>query len=696
MVFFQGVLLLGYGYAHLLTTRCSLRTGMIIHAGVFLTAFLFLPIAIPDSWLTPPDTMQQFWLIGLFAVSVGLPFFAVSANAPLLQAWFARTGHRQANDPYFLYGASNIGSFGALFSYIILFEPILTLKDQSDLWMAGFAVLVLAIAISAYLTLKLTGRARISVATTERKTSRTPTRKVLAWIGLAALPSGLLVSVTAHISTDVASTPFLWVLPLALFLATFIVAFRTRSVISAKTLSSWIPWVGVGFAIAIFINGHLPLPVAVCLNLGCFFLAALYCHTVLFEARPEAGELTRFYLWMSFGGVVGGIFASLIAPQIFNWVAEYPLFALVVLFIRPAIWKADRTELKISLLAASAIALVWLLAARIEILPKAFDVLASPLTIVILVFFAGLIQIRLPALSLLPLVLAIPATILSEAGNSDIFAERTFFGVITVRDTPDARHRLMIHGTTMHGAMRLDDQSKRPEPLTYYHETGGMAAALRATQNRLGGTLKTGGIVGLGTGSLLCHTKSGETWTVFEIDAGVVRTASDPALFSFVPECGSNARIVVGDARLTLKDEPNGQFDYLLIDAFSSDSIPVHLITSEAIGLYFDKISDDGLLVLHISNRHMELKSVLAAIAQEGGWQIRAGRFNAPKAEDGPNFILDSIVVAMAREDAHFGEILGDERWQTPDPGAIRPWTDDYSDILGAILRKMRAPSTEN
>ncbi|MET1413823.1 fused MFS/spermidine synthase [Roseibium sp. HPY-6] len=697
MVFFQSVLLLGYAYAHALTRFLSTKHAIIIHALVLLSACVFLPLGIASGWDTPPATYQELWLLGLFAVSVGLPFFAVSANAPLLQAWFTQTGHKHASDPYFLYGASNIGSFASLYLYILVLEPGLKLGTQSLFWTAGYLVLVIAILLCAASVLR-----QPQLAASETNTSsdaagdapvqRITSRQIFVYLGLAAVPSALTIALTAHIAVDIASAPFMWVVPLSLFLLTFVIAFKTKPLISVDFLSSILPFAAILAAGVIFLPKLLPLTFGLGANLLIYFITVLYCHARLYQLRPHASQLTAFYLWMSVGGVLGGIFAGLIAPNVFNWVAEYPMLMLVALFLLPLKNGATASSaIKTVLFGVGLTMLFWIGVTRGWI-PEIEGHEIVVMSIIGLITLAAVVQVKWQAVAHVLLILTVPLVLLLQLHPSVVHTERSFFGVVKVKDTDDGTYRRMVHGTTVHGSIAMSAFDAEvgkgsPEPLAYYHETGEMADTLRAARASAGTGMGHVGVVGLGTGSFLCHSLPGETWTVYEIDRSVIDVASNPAYFRFISDCGPDTKMVLGDARLTLEAEPDGKFDYLLIDAFSSDSIPVHLMTREAIALFFSKIEENGLLALHISNRYLELASVLAAIAEADGYSIRFAEHGAIEGETRPDQVFAANVMVFARDEADLGPLLDNPRWNEVRSNGTALWTDDYSNIVGAIIR---------
>jgi hypothetical protein len=682
MVFFQAALLAGYAYAHLLVRFLPLGQGALLHLGILATGALTLPIGIAGAFATPPASGIALWLIGLFAVSIGLPFAVLSASAPLLQGWFAASGHPQAGNPYVLYAASNLGSFAALIAYPILIEPMLTLKDQTQLWSAGFAVLAVLIAVASLFVTR-----RPSIVAAEATAEPASMRDRIAWMALAAIPAGLVIAVTSYITTDVAAAPFLWVVPLALYLLTFVAVFRERAWISPPIVALLVPILVAPLSIGLLGAGDRSFWLAVIgINLAAFLLVALLCHGELYRRRPAPALLTEFYLWVSLGGVLGGIFAALLAPNLFTRVYEYPLLLLAGLLVLPGMfaggWRRFLAEagpiLGIAMLAAAA---HFVFGIR---LPAAMK-LPFQAALVVLVGLM-LLQRRRPARFLALVTLAFVVTGLWEPGLNRVETMRSFFGVHQVVETVDNRHRLLLHGTTLHGAERIGDAAAMPEPLTYYYFGGPISDSIEAVR---GGHAKFDGVavVGLGTGSLACHRRGEENWTFFEIDPDVVRIARDPRHFSFMSSCASGMPVVLGDARLTLASSMQ-RYDLILLDAFSSDAIPVHLLTREALAGYLARLAPGGAIVLHISNRHMELARVVAAVGAAEGLVTYAKLDHRPPAIP-DDYKSNALVAALARKSADLGDLPKRAGWEKiePDP-RVAAWTDDYSDIFGAILRK--------
>jgi hypothetical protein len=641
MVFFQAMLLAGYAYAHWLVRRFSVRRAALIHIALMvIVVAASLPIGIAAGFERPPQQGEVAWLLLLFIASVGLPFFAVSANGPLLQAWFARTGHQHARDPYFLYAASNIGSFLALLAYPFAVEPTLRLATQASAWAWGFGLLLAGITACAGLCV---GRSSIAQeATPPLVAEPISAGRKLHWLFLAFVPSGLLVAATAHISTDVAAGPLLWVAPLALFLLTFVIVFQRKPLLrhgwmlNAQLLLILCYVVAMVFVLRLGWGGELVLHLAI------LFVTAMVAHGELARLRPSAAALTSFYLWMSLGGVLGGVFAALVAPLLFNSVAEYPILVVAGMLCRPGF-----TSLRPSRLQAAAI--------------------------------VGLASIGLTGL------------ITREMSRTDMV--RSFFGVHNIHETPDGRFRVLSHGSTIHGAQRLrqDDGtpvSGRPEPLTYYYTGGGIADGIDSIRQARGGTLGGVAAIGVGTGSLACQARAGEDWRFYEIDPAVIRIATDPTRFSFLNACAPATAFVIGDARLTLGDARDGSLDLVVVDAFSSDAIPVHLLTGEALALYMRKLKPDGAVLLHISNRNMELGSVVRATAAEQGLTTW---LNDPvrTAADMAAMKTAPMVALVLRPGVNPGPIVSGSWREQAGPGTTRPWSDDYADVVGAIWRQL-------
>lgn len=694
LVFFQAVLLGGYIYAHLISKYLPVKAQIIVHVTIIAGAFVFLPIAIPEG-VTPANEAPSLWLIGLFAASLGMPFFALSANAPLLQRWFSHSGHLHAHDPYFLYAASNLGSLLALVSYPLLFEPGLGLTMQSNIWMIGYVVLLSAIGVSGIITLQCNGVAGEISAPKIEKHHRSSWAQRIEWILIAAVPSGLMLGVTSHLSANVASAPFLWVGPLALYLLTFIIAFSKKPAIRPQVTQRLFPFVAIlGLIYTALHFSSFWLVVAV--NLIIFFVIAMNCHHRLAALRPPVAQLTEFYLAMSLGGVIGGAFTALVAPVIFNDVYEYPLLivasALIGITVMPKMHDYTRAFWAAIFIIAPVFPIGFFL--DTQILPEAVE---NPVrTIVLVGICIGIYRIYrnkvvfAASLAAFLVVLQFSGFVFRSVDESKtVFNNRNFFGVINVyeRQGEYGAYHLFTHGDTNHNVQLLDPDLRR-EPLLYYSPGAPFAQAISATRQSRQTPLNVA-IIGLGAGAVACYAKDGEEWVFFEIDPTVVRMALDPSLFTYMSDCQPNARIEIGDARLKLKDEQPGFFDLIMVDAFSSDSIPTHLLTREALALYRSKLNAGGFVFFHTSNRAVDVTSVAASLVEGSGLSMRAISYSPP---EGVSFekLRAPVRGVIVGDEKHLAEALeGFSGWKRFTPHEyVNPWTDDYSHILGAIAAK--------
>jgi spermidine synthase len=705
MCFFQAALLLGYAYAHGLIRFVSPAVAASVHVLVLAAAVLALPIALPASWSEPPAGDAYFWLIGLLCVGVGLPFFALSASAPLLQAWFSRTGHPHAADPYFLYGASNFGSMIALVLYPVLVEPGLGLASQSQLWSAGFVMLALLVVGCATITLMNRQEATIGAgfesedhatgATDDARPAMVGWERRFEWMFLSFVPSALIIAVTNHITTDIASAPLLWVVPLALYLLTFIVVFRDPPSIPHKLVLVVQPLLVAAALGAMHSDWDTRLLYGTGIMLAGFFATTLIAHRELYLQRPAASRLTEFYLWMSVGGVLGGIFSSLVAPQIFSSVIEFPILMLLGLACRPSIiapqeGRRDWLEVAVVMVVGAGIIGGGMHLHRYQLWTGQIAIGAM-----LLALFAGLAiaigryKPRLePALLLLMAFAFVLVPPVVHVGES----LRSFFGVYRVLETEDTEFRLLQHGTTIHGAQRIRTSDGSPqetvEAISYYYAGSPMARGIEVA--RLGKGDENApvriGVIGLGTGSMACHAEAGDQIRFFEIDPLMVAIATDPQRFSFLGTCQKQPDIVLGDARLTMAKEASGSFDYIVVDAFSSDAIPVHLLTMESIKLYFDKLGPKGVLAVHVSNRHLELVSVVASIMHR--LPGAAGVYVNDTDASGSYDAMRSEVVLLAKEESVLEPALQWDGAKVLEPAFDRPWTDDYSGVFQALMRR--------
>ncbi|MGD9642988.1 MAG: spermidine synthase [Elusimicrobiales bacterium] len=698
MVFFQAALLLGYVYAHLLARLRDLRLQIGLHAAVLGLAALALPLRVSGAFGPPNYEQPALWLLAVLAVSVGAPFAAASATAPLLQAWYARTGRADAHDPYYLYAASNLGSFSGLLAYPALVEPLLGNRAQSAAWQGGYwavAALVLAAAAAALLSAGPRGG-----QAEERAVSPAPApSRRLYWLGAAAVPSALVLGVTLHISHTAGSTPLFWVVPLALYLATFVIAFSRGAERLAPAAAAAYPFALLLLLASYLLAGQL-LPVALG-NLAGFFLSALLCHQALARSRPAADRLTEFYFFVSLGGVLGGAAAALLAPLVFNNVYEYPLaLAAAALFLPRGEHKLPRLA-SVAVIAALALGVAMALlrlvdpgwAMRVIGQHQRTLTLAAFWTCLAAVFLNRARPARLAALVLLTFLVLF---LTEDRAGRYITQERGFFGILRTREIYDPASprtpifRIMTHSNVVHGA-QLTSPGLTRIPMTYYNPRTALGEAVLAGLSV--GEPGRVALVGLGAGASACLLRPADKLTIFEIDPAVVRLAASPGGdFTYVRECQPGARVVLGDARLKIAGEPDGAFDVIVVDAFSGDSIPAHLLTREALALYLRKISERGIVVLHLSNASLALISEAARLARD--LDVPA-LFRVSPAYDHPYASYFGALGAGAMIIPKSPAVLPllplsvMPGWSFIEAPAGRAWSDDYINIPRALWRSL-------
>ena len=678
LVFFQAALLTGYLYAHVSSRWLGDSWQPLVHLGVLAAAALLLPIGISEEWRPPVAGAPTLWLLTALAITVGPPFVALSATAPLVQRWFATTGHPEADDPYFLYAASNLGSMVALIGYPLVLEPSLGLGTQHRLWSGGFLVAAALIAAVAWVARRrATVRSMRDVAA-PRSTPGAWTR--VRWLLLAFAPSSLLLGVTTYITTDVAAVPLLWVLPLTLYLLTFVIVFSRRPVVPHAWMIRAMPYAAIVLAslLCVGVYGHLPIPFLL-VHLSVFFVLAMVCHGELARTRPDRAYLTDFYLWLSLGGVLGGAFNALVAPAIFESVTEYPLALVLAVALAPLAAGQERRLVWGDLLWPVALLLLSLALVLVT------DTHATrPPAILLAFLIVGSLAIFAFRRRPLRLGLGIGALLLSFIwlfkDETILAQERSFFGVNTVLSEEAGRFHVFRHGSTVHGAQRMDAPG-RPEPISYYVEEGPVGDVFRRLGNPREFERVAG--IGLGTGSIACYRSDGEIWTFYEIDPVVEELARDTTYFTFLDRCAPDARVVFGDARLSLAQEQDGIFDLIVVDVFTSDAIPVHMMTREAFRMYLDKLAPDGIVLMNISNSFLQLRPVVAATTADLGITGRVRRFTTAEArQTGLAYRFPSEWVVMARDPGRLSALDGAAGWEPLGDPQDDPWTDDFSNIV--------------
>ena len=685
VLFFQILLLGGYAYAHGVTNWLGPRLSGAAYAVVLVLPFATLPFGIGPDVQPPAHGNPVGWLLLVLVKSIGLPFFALAATAPMLQRRFADTDHPSAKDPYFLYAASNLGSLLALVMYPVIVEPTLRLRMQNNLWAIGYGVFVLAAGLAV-----VAGWRRKAPEAAAPAPSAAPDDAALVerltwerratWMALAFIPSSLMLAVTTYFSTDIAPVPLFWIAPLALYLLTFVAAFGTRAAAVRSIADRFMPLAVLPLVLLMVARLGLPLALAIPLHLGAFTLAALVCHGRLAGIRPHPAHLTEFYFWIAFGGMLGGMFNTLAAPLLFSQIIEYPLVLVLALAARrghrpdaSVSWSLNDLLVPVAVGALCAAALVWRPGGDTNAL------FVAGLGVPAFVAFTQSRAAMRFAASVATMLVA--GSLAANAQAQALHVSRTFFGVYRLTMDQAGRHHSLFHGTTLHGMQALDP-AHQSEPLTYYGREGPIGQAFAGLPAAMAS--RDIAVVGLGIGTLASYRTPGQQWTFYEIDPEVERIARAEQYFTFMRSCGDACRVVQGDARLSLARAPLSGYGVIVLDAFSSDAIPIHLMTREALGLYLSRLAPGGALAFHISNRHLDLAAVLARTALSHGLAVRLQRHNTDQRIRPELF--SSTWMVMARNAADLGRLATDARWSVPAiPRATPLWTDDFSNIVSVL-----------
>jgi len=682
LLFFQASLLLGYLYAHGLS-KLKRQVQPFVHILLLGLVAFTLPFAIPAGIGAVGAGNPTLVVLRTLGSAVGLPFLLMSAGAPLLQRWFSFTSDPAAKDPYFLYAASNAGSLVGLLCYPVLVEPNLTLTQQRLLWTFGYVILAVILAGSALLLVKssLSSSADPSRPTQSKiQDPATPSSsfQFLSWVLLAAVPASLLTGVTNYVTSNIAPIPLLWVVPLALYLITFVAAFARRRRLTSAQFGRWLPLLATPLALVLVLEATQPLVPLVLLHLSVFVLAALMCHTQLVETRPGPEHLTAFYLWISVGGVLGGAFNALLAPVIFKTFAEYPIAIVAAVLLRPMSAPAPgASRSRADLLYPAAVAVLTiglvLLSRQLGYAGTSAGTMIAIGLPVILAFIAADKPIRF-GLSLGSVLLI--SNLAGTASTGKLaYVDRSFFGVHRVTD--DGESYSLTHGTTRHGRQFKDPQ-RRDTPLTYYSRSGPIGRVFEYLNKHA--PPKDVALVGLGVGTLASYGLPGERMTYYEIDPVVDHIAHDARFFTYLRDTKADLKVVLGDARLTLARAAEHSFDLIVLDAFSSDAIPIHLLTREAVAGYLGKLKQGGLLAFHISNNYLDLEPVLGNVAASLSLYAYYDE-DEDTSEPGKEA---STWVVMSPDPA-LGKGLS-QSWASLESNPKQLlWTDDYSNILGAF-----------
>lgn len=740
VLFFQVILLAGYAWAHYGPPRLGTRNHLLVHLILLGVVTFMLPMQLISGWEVSSENSPMYWLFGQLTMCVGLPFFVISSSAPLLQRWYSESGTADEDDePWFLYAVSNIGSLAALLMYPLLFERVFGLTDQGWFWTGGFLLLCGLFLITAYLTLKSKRLTQRRSKSNPKTAIETETVSPLCWnqrllyIFLAAVPSSLMLGVTTVVSTEVGSFPLMWSIPLALYLLTFVLVFSNKRLLPHAWMLKILPMVLVVIPIQTVSMGHASFSVMTTVHFGAFFIIAMVCHGELAARRPEVSQLTEFYLMMSIGGVCGGFFNSILAPVMFNSILEYPLAlvgaACVMVIARQSsgwqekksrkksqttilretrhsngakisAWQMIRASLWFTPIALAAFCLIAAyVIAQVNFVPSSMMkviVFGIPAAICLL-----MVEHRWKfALTYCVVALLVPS-LLDE--NHVVSQQRGFFGVNAVKES--GAFRMLVNGRTLHGAQMIDDM-KDPVPLTYYHRTGPIGDLFRIHgqhQDKVA-------VVGLGVGTIAAYSQPDQQFDFYEIDPVVCKIASDKEHFTFLSTAKGNVKLILGDARIELNNlrarreeahfESNfhnvafrsassthakgGPYGLIVLDAFGSDAVPLHLLTKEAVELYFDLLAEDGLLAVHVSSKFLNFEPVGHGLAEALGLSATLKRDPSGAKEDGK---MASKYIIFARQQSQLNAFtaagLG---WRSLSADRSLLWTDEHGNVLDALM----------
>ncbi len=626
MLFFQLLLVAGYLYSYLLVHHVRPRTQAVVHIALLLVAAVLLPILPRESWKPTGSEDPIGMILLVLALTVGLQYFLLSTTTPLVQSWYSRERHGAM--PYRLFALSNLGSMLALLTYPVAIEPWLSNRVQGWVWSVLFVAFALLVALIAWRGRALPPEPRESIAGTAVPPSASDYG---LWIALPACASVLLLAITSHVSQNVAPMPFLWILPLALYLLTFILCFESsgwykRRIFIPLTVAAF---AGMGYTLSPGQHNQ-PLSIMLPLYMGGLFCACMLCHGELARAKPHPRYLTSYYLMMSVGGALGGLLVSVVAPKFFADLFELPIGIVATMLVLALVFARENGRL-------ARAGMAWSLA------------FAATLAGGLAYGYAG-------------------------AKREHLVMVRNFYGALRISDTGSGANtaRVLTHGTITHGKQFLEGE-KRGWPTTYYGKKSGVGTSILSRQAN--GPVKLG-VVGLGVGTLASYGRQGDTIRIYELDPQVIKLAREQ--FSYLNDSKATIELALGDARLSLEREPSQQFDVLAVDAFSSDSIPVHLLTREAFAIYFKHMKPEGILAVHISNRYLDLKPVLLAAAEHHG---KHAVLLDTDDEDALGTYGATWVLLGNSPEVFNSELFGKEAEKLTAERSVGLWTDDFSNV---------------
>lgn len=641
MVFFQLELLLGYAYVHWSHVKLSPRSQVIVHAILLLLSLAMLPVAANPMWRTVSESYPVLSVLAVLVMAVGAPYLMLSTTGPLMQAWYVRSlpPATTSAHPYRLYALSNLASMLALLSYPILVEPVLPVGPQAAMWSAGYALFVVSCLVTARLVWKRIGSAPPAVAATTAETSRAKApgwRELVLWMGLAAAASILLLSLTRHMTQDVAPVPFLWVVPLSIYLLSFILCFDAPRYYVRPAFLLALPLALL--AMDAVLDGGQSVTLMVVMICASLFVFCMVCHGELVRRKPDTSHLTLFYLMLSVGGALGGVLVGLVAPAMFTAYFELPI--------------------GLFLCAAMVVWVVWR-----ETGVRRYAVVWRALLLLALAGYGW----RLTLVSL-------------EYVQGYTVVVRNFYSQLRVseRDVEGmGPRRMMRHGKVTHGEQYMEP-ARRRVPTAYYCEDSGVGRAIRALQTQRPLNI---GVVGLGAGTMAAYARQGDHMRFYEINDQVLDLARSE--FTYLADSQAAITHVLGDGRLMLEREEPQQYDLLAMDAFSGDSIPTHLLTLEAMRMYARHLAPGGILAVHITNHHLDLQPVMASAAQALGKTAVLMELDPPDTDEYCRNTTWVLLMAPQRL-AELPALTNKSTVLVPRPG-FKAWTDDFTNLFSIL-----------
>lgn len=680
MVFFQTMLLLGYLYSHIVTRRLRLPAQFFVHALVMASVLLALPIGFPGpDWMPGRGYSPSMWLLLVLLCIAGLPYFAVATTGPLLQAWFGATDDRRAKDPYFLYAASNAGSLVGLLAFPFLVEPNFVISGQSEVWTVGYAALgalVLGAGVRA-----LRRRSQEAESAVEIAIEPLAWRRRLLWVALAAAPSSLSLGATTTITMDVAAVPLLWIMPLAVYLLSYILAFSQWFRLGAIAAGRIAMVAVVVVLVQHSLGTRYPLALVIGTHLVALGACAYACHRRLYELRPATSRLTEFYLLAALGGAIGGAFTAFFAPRFFTFLIEYPIaMGACILLVAPSVASLRQRPWKRMAWAIGAVAVVVLVDL---LLPKLVPAPGLPGARAAMVVVACVLAGAVVPGANFGIGLIVPAVFLvtifqQQMSGTVAYSGRSFFGTYSI--TSDRESVSIRHGTTLHGH-QFRDPARARIASSYYNSKGPLGDIFAELRSR-GRPLRVA-VVGLGAGTVAAYAEKGDSFTFIEIDP-LVNSLAQSNAFTYIKDArkrGAAVSSIIADGRLAIEASPD-TFDLIILDAFSSDSVPVHLLTLEAVAIYKERLKPGGILAFHTSNRYFDLALMCAQVAtrHEMAFAIRFDQMKEPGAADERS---PSDWVAIASKAETLRPLLQRPEWfQLRIDPRDRVWTDSYSSLF--------------